>query len=233
MGSPDFLAILGPTASGKTGLSLEIARRTRLEVISMDSRQIYRGMDIGTGKIGLRERAMARHHGLDLMEPSERYSAGRFAQDARRWMKDIRSRGSVPMLVGGTGFFLRALIQPLFEEPSLDTSRLQSLRGYLNRLSAEHLCSFARTLDPARGDAAREGGRQRLTRTVEMALLTGRPLLNNISVEATCLRINPDILERTPSKCNDTVSVLLINSVGETHPGGGFCQPNNRFELPR
>jgi len=175
MRPPHFLAIVGPTASGKTGLSLEIGKRLGGEIISMDSRQIYRGMDIGTGKVSLRERALLPHHGLDLRDPNQRYSAGQFARDARGWIEDIRARGRVPILVGGTGFFLKALMEPMFTEPELDGKRLNRLRGFLNQLSPERLSDFVRTLDPQR-EVAVKGGRQRATRRVEMALLTGRPL---------------------------------------------------------
>jgi tRNA dimethylallyltransferase len=175
MPPPHFLAIVGPTASGKTGLSLEVGKGLGGEIISMDSRQVYRGMDIGTGKAGLRERALLPHHGLDLRDPNQRYSAGHFARDARGWIEDIRARGRVPILVGGTGFFLKALMEPMFKEPELDVERLGRLRVFLNHLSPEKLSDFVRALDPE-GEAAAEGGRQRATRKVEMALLTGRPL---------------------------------------------------------
>ncbi|MFC1574579.1 tRNA (adenosine(37)-N6)-dimethylallyltransferase MiaA [Gemmatimonadota bacterium] len=175
-GHPSFLALVGPTASGKTSLSLEVGRILDGEVVSMDSRQIYRGMDVGTGKVTLAERALLPHHGLDLRDPSERYSAGDFARDSRGWIKDIRGRGRVPLLVGGTGFFLKALTHPMFAEPELDQTRLSALRGYLNELPPEDLQAFVTVLDPEREGMALTGGRQRLTRTIEMALLTGRPL---------------------------------------------------------
>jgi tRNA dimethylallyltransferase len=173
---PSFLAIVGPTASGKTGLSLEVGRRLPVEVISMDSRQIYRGMDVGTGKVTLRERALLPHHGLDLRDPDERYSAGQFARDAREWIRDIRGRGRIPLLVGGTGFFLRALVKPLFPEPEMDGERMERLRALLNGLPLEELARYVEVLEPERASEARKGGRQRLTRAVEVAFLTGRTL---------------------------------------------------------
>lgn len=173
---PSFLAIVGPTASGKTSLSLEVGRHLDVEVISMDSRQVYRGMDVGTGKVTLRERALLPHHGLDLRDPDERYSAGQFARDARSWIEDILGRDRVPLLVGGTGFFLKALVQPLFPEPEMDRGRLERLRALLNPLPLEELRAFVRILDPDREQEAAKGGRQRLTRAVEVPLLTGRTL---------------------------------------------------------
>jgi len=174
--SPFFLAITGPTASGKTDLSLALSERARVEVISMDSRQVYRGMDIGTDKVSHAARAAVPHHGLDLVGPEERYSAGRFARAARVWIEEIRSRGALPLLVGGTGFFLRAVVDPVFEEPPLDRARLEALRGYLRTQRRERLEKWVEHLDPARAALAAEGGPQRLGRTIEVALLSGRPL---------------------------------------------------------
>ena len=174
--SPRFLALVGATASGKTELSEALAERIPIEVISMDSRQVYRGMDIGTDKVSARTRAGIPHHGLDLVEPSERYSAGRFARDARIWISEIAARGRLPVLVGGTGFFLRALTDPIFEQPDLDDGRLTRLRRYLAQQPQDRLATWVRHLDPARAEFAIEGGPQRMGRTLEVALLSGRPL---------------------------------------------------------
>ena len=173
---PAFLAITGPTASGKTALSLEIARSLAVEVVSMDSRQVYRGMDVGTAKATQEERRVVPHHGLDVVDPDERYSAGRFARDARGWIAGIRARGRVPILVGGTGFFLRALLEPIFAEPALDERRRADLRAWLRGVPPEELAAWVRRLDPDRAELAIQGGRQRMGRTLEVALLSGRPL---------------------------------------------------------
>jgi tRNA dimethylallyltransferase len=173
---PVFLALLGPTASGKTALSLALARRLGGEIISMDSRQVYRGMDIGTAKATPAERAGVPHHGLDLVDPDERYSAGRFARDARVWVAGIRARGHVPMVVGGTGFFLRALTDPIFSEPAMDPGKREALRRYLAGQPREQLERWVRVLDPARAPVAVGGGAHRMGRTLEVALLTGRTL---------------------------------------------------------
>lgn len=175
MGS-DFLALVGPTASGKTALSLALAERLGGEVVSMDSRQIYRGMDVGTAKVGRLERARVPHHGLDLVDPDESYGVGRFTRDARRWIREIRSRDGVPILVGGTGFFLRGLTDPIFREPPLDPERLRSLRAWLRKEPRRKLEAWVRVLDPERAPVAVEGGPQRVSRALEVALLTGRPL---------------------------------------------------------
>ena len=171
-----FLALTGPTTSGKTALSLELSRLLEIEIVSMDSRQVYTGMDIGTDKVGAAARALVPHHGLDLVNPAERYSAGRFAREARGWIEGIRERGRVPVLAGGTGFFLKAIMEPIFAEPPMEPARVDALRRYLRRLGPETLVRWVERLDPERASLAIEGGPQRMSRTVEVALLTGRPL---------------------------------------------------------
>jgi tRNA dimethylallyltransferase len=177
MERPRAIAVVGPTASGKTALSVEVARRLDGEVISMDSRQVYRGMDVGTAKATPEQRGAVPHHGLDLIDPDQRFSAGEFARRARRWIEEIRGRGRVPLLVGGTGFFLRSLTHPIFRQPALDPERRHRLETYLQGQDTDRLRRWLRLLDPS--SAARLegwGGRQRLLRALEMPLLTGRSL---------------------------------------------------------
>jgi tRNA dimethylallyltransferase len=174
--SARFVAITGATASGKTDLSLALAGRMPVEIVSMDSRQVYRGMDIGTDKIDAARRARVPHHGLDLVSPDERYSAGRFGRDTRHRIDEIESRGALPVLVGGTGFFLRAVTDPIFAEPSLDRARLDQLRQWLATRPREDLERMVLALDPQRAPLAIEGGPQRMGRTIEVALLSGVPL---------------------------------------------------------
>lgn len=173
---PVFLALVGATASGKTALSVAVARRLDGEIVSMDSRQVYRGMDVGTAKATAGERGGVPHHGLDLVSPDQRYSAGRFARDARGWIREIRERGRVPLLVGGTGFFLKAVVDPIFAEPPLDGERRDRLRRYFRDQPRQRLEAWAAHLDPERAALAAQGGPHRLSRTLEVALLTGRPL---------------------------------------------------------
>ena len=176
MAAPEFLAITGATATGKTALSLAVAAALDGEIISMDSRQIYRGMDVGTDKVAADVRARVPHHGIDIRDPDESYSAGEFARDAVRWMRGIRARNRVPVLAGGTGFFLKALLEPLFEEPRLDRGRVARLRAFLEERDMEELERWVRVLDPERARLAIAGGARRIGRTLEIALLTGRPL---------------------------------------------------------
>jgi len=164
--------LVGPTAVGKTAVALALAAHWPLEVISADSRQVYRGLDVGTAKPTRRERALVPHHGLDLVAPGERYSAGRFARDAEAWVADVRARGRMPVVVGGTGLYVRALSEGLFVEPPLDGWRRHALERWTSELEAHELVRWAARLDPG----FEGGGRQRAARAVELALLTGHPL---------------------------------------------------------
>lgn len=164
--------IVGATAVGKTAVALALAAHWPLEVISADSRQIYRRLDIGTAKPTPKERARVPHHGLDLVEPGARYSAGRFAHDAAAWIAEVRNRSRLPIVVGGTGLYVRALAEGLFREPRLDPARRRSLDAFSARLEPLELLRWAGRLDPG----FRGGGRQRAARAIEVALLTGYPL---------------------------------------------------------
>lgn len=164
--------LVGPTGIGKTRVATALAHLADIEIISADSRQVYRGLDIGTAKPVATDRAAAVYHGLDLVEPQERYSAGRFARDATEWIAGITARGRLPLLVGGTGFYLRALFDGLFAEPALDPARRARLGRVLAGLSAGELARWAGRLDAG----FKGGGAQRAARTATVALLTGRSL---------------------------------------------------------
>lgn len=164
--------LIGPTAIGKTAVALALAAHLPLEVISADSRQIYRRLDIGTAKPSRRERQRVAHHGVDVAEPGERYSAGRFAREASGWLAEVRARGKLPVVVGGTGLYVRALAEGLFIEPPLEPERRGALEHWIAGLGGAELVRWAGRLDP--GFAG--GGRQRATRAIEIALLTGQPL---------------------------------------------------------
>lgn len=164
--------LVGPTAVGKTAVALALADHLPIEIVSADSRQIYRLLDIGTAKPTRKEQARVPHHGLDLVDVGTRYSAGHFARDAARWVDDIRGRAKLPVVVGGTGLYVRALAEGLFAEPPLDPARRRSLDAWIARLDSLELLRWASRLDPG----FQGGGRQRAARAIEVALLTGRPL---------------------------------------------------------
>ncbi len=164
--------LIGPTAVGKTAVALALAAHWPLEVVSADSRQVYRRLDIGTAKPTRKELARLPHHGVDILDPGHRYSAGRYAAAATGWIEDIRGRGKLPVVVGGTGLYVRALMEGLFREPSLDAQGRRALEAELEQLPLGELIRWASRLDPAYGG----GGRQRAMRSIEIALLTGQPL---------------------------------------------------------
>lgn len=161
--------LVGPTGVGKTALAVALARYWPLVVISADSRQVYRGLDAGTGKPTMEQRRAVEHLGIDVLDPGERYSAGRFARDAVAWLSAVPA-GRQAVIVGGTGLYIRALVEGLFREPPLDPTRRAELARWT--AAASGLGRWAARLDLAYSG----GGRQRAARTVEVALLTGRPL---------------------------------------------------------
>lgn len=165
--------VVGPTGIGKTAVALALAEHWPLEVVSADSRQVYRGLDVATAKPTPRERRRVPHHLLDLVAPGERYSAGRFAVEAAEAIGAIRLRERLPLVVGGTGLYVRALTDGLFAEPPLDRPRRDALAAVTAAMDNPTLVRWAGRLDPG---FAGGGGRQRATRAIEMALLTGRPL---------------------------------------------------------
>jgi tRNA dimethylallyltransferase len=151
---------------------MALAAHLPIEIISADSRQVYRRLDVGTAKPGARERRKVPHHGVDVAEPGERFSAGRYAREAARWIDEIRSRNRLPVIVGGTGLYVRGLVEGLFVEPPLDPDKRRELEHWVGGLRPGDLVRWAARLDP--GFAG--GGRQRASRAIEIALLTGHPL---------------------------------------------------------
>jgi len=164
--------IVGPTGVGKTAVASSLATLTPITVISADARQLYRGLDIGTAKPDGPTLQRVPHRGLDLIDPGERYSAGRFARDAAGWIADTRASGRQPIVVGGTGLYIRALAEGLFREPPFNPERRQQLRRWSESLAGGELARWAGRLDPRFPG----GGRQRAARAVEVALLTGHAL---------------------------------------------------------
>src|SRR5256885_12075746 len=144
--------IVGPTAVGKTAVAAAWAEREPITVVSADARQVYRGLDIGTAKPSGALLARVPHLGLDVVQPGERYSAGRFARDAAHWLGQIRGGGRQPVVVGGTGVYVRALAEGLFHEPSLDAAPRERVRAWTAGLTPARLAHLtARPRRPFRG----------------------------------------------------------------------------------
>ena len=171
---PDAVCIMGPTCTGKTALALELARQFPLEIISVDSALVYRGMDVGTSKPGSAERAAVPHHLIDICDPREAYSAGRFRRDALELIDAIRARGKVPLLVGGTMLYYRALTHGLAPLPEADARVRATLEARASKQGWAALHAELAALDPAAGDKIRPNDAQRIQRALEVHALTGQ-----------------------------------------------------------
>jgi tRNA dimethylallyltransferase len=167
-----LLVILGPTASGKSDLALELARQTGAELLSMDSMQVYRGMDIGTAKPSPAERAAMRHHLIDVVEPSEEFTVARFVELADAVIADSRNRGVPLIATGGTPLYYKALFEGLFEGPPAD----DLIRERLKQESGEELHRRLSAVDPAAAARIHANDTRRLIRALEVHEITGQPI---------------------------------------------------------
>ena len=173
-GRPDAVCIMGPTCTGKTALALDLARRFPIEIISVDSALVYRGMAIGTSKPSAAELAAVPHHLIDICDPSEPYSAGRFRRDALRCIDEIRGRGRVPLLVGGTMLYFRALTHGLAPLPEASPAVRARIDARARELGWPALHAELAALDAAAAARIRPLDAQRIQRALEVLELTGR-----------------------------------------------------------
>ena len=167
------IAIVGPTASGKSDLGIALALRLEGEIINCDSVQVYREIEIATAKIPLTERSGIPHHLIDFVPPERTYTAADWARDALARIDEIEARGRTALLVGGTGFYLRALREPFFEAPPTDTDLRRRLVQLRERRGAEHLHRLLRRLDPERAARLAPRDWSRVQRALELRLQTG------------------------------------------------------------
>ena len=178
MATPDapLIVVAGPTASGKSALALRLARERGGEIVSCDSQQVYRGLDLGTAKPSAAERAAVPHHLLDVADPRESYSAAEFARAARLALDDIRARGRLAIVAGGTGLYLRALLHGLFEGPSRDEALRARLERIASRRGDARLHRLLARVDPAAARRIAPRDRVRVVRALEVYFRTGRPI---------------------------------------------------------
>ena len=175
MKKTEILAIVGPTASGKSALALELAKRLGGEIVCCDSMQIYRGMDIGTAKPTKKERALVPHHLFDIAEPEEDFSAMDYAALAEKAILEISARGRLPVLCGGTGLYLDALLRPEAETPGADPAYRAELQSLAEREGNEALHRRLSLLDPESAEATHPNNVRRVIRALEIYHQTGVP----------------------------------------------------------
>jgi tRNA dimethylallyltransferase len=173
---PRVLAVLGPTASGKSALGLALAHRLNGEILNCDSTAVYRGFDIGTDKVAPADRQGIPHHLIDIADPTEVYTAAQYARDAAAVIRDVHARGRLPILVGGTGFYYRALVRGLFPGPGADPALRARLDRIAGRRGPERLHRLLSRVDPASGARIMARDRKRLVRALEVYFATGTPL---------------------------------------------------------
>jgi tRNA dimethylallyltransferase len=176
-----IVAILGPTAVGKSALAIDLALRFDGEIVNCDSTAVYRGFDIGTDKTPLSERRGVPHHLIDIVDPREEYTAARFAHDAAAVIRDIHARERLPFVVGGTGFYYRALTRGLFPGPAADRLLRDRLQTIATRRGVEFLHRMLRRVDPESARRIQPRDLKRMVRALEVYVLTGRPLTSHFT----------------------------------------------------
>jgi tRNA dimethylallyltransferase len=234
--------VLGPTAVGKSTLGIKLAAHLGGEIVSCDSTAVYRGFDIGTDKVPPAARGGIPHHLVDVADPREEYSAARYAREAAAAIRDIAARGRLPILVGGTGFYYRALTRGLFPGPGRDEALRARLETIAARRGPERLHAMLRRVDPASAGRIQPRDRKRVIRALEVYRLTGLPLtehfartespLPEFDVTAVALRIPAELTsERVARRVDEQfeggllaeVRGLLASGVPETaHPFSGL-----------
>ena len=227
-----ILCIVGPTASGKSSRAVAEARTRGGEVISVDSRQVYRGLDIGTEKISTVEMQGVPHHLIDICSPKERYSAGDFVQDARRLIQEITSRGKVPILAGGTHFYFNALFQGLPEGVNPNPE----FRETLEKFSNEELYARISTVDPRRAQDLDPQNRRRLIRALEIIASSGivpaRQVLNGNHLkqyDVEWIVIDPSrelLVERINTRLKNALAHGLVEEVRRVREEVGDARLN-------
>ena len=221
---PLVVAVLGPTATGKSALALALAERQAGEIINCDSTAVYRGFDIGTDKIADADRRGIPHHLIDIADPTDDYTAAQYARDAAAAIRDIHSRGRLPILAGGTGFYFRALTRGLFPGPGRDEVLRRRLESMAERRDVTWLHRLLRRVDPESARRIQPRDQKRLVRALEVFFLTGRPLtehfadtrseISDMDVLAVALRLPAqEISERVTRRVDEQFARGLLNEI--------------------
>jgi tRNA dimethylallyltransferase len=221
------IAIVGPTASGKSTLGIEVALELEGEIINCDSVQVYQEIQVATAKVPLEERKGVPHHLIDFVSPSINYTAVEWAREAANKIDEIESRGRIPLLVGGTGFYLRALRHPFFISPQTDESIRRRLNEMRERRGAEYLHRVLRRLDPRAAAQLYPRDWPRVQRAIEVFLQTGRsivdqkderPAAHESSRRLRILALNPpraELYERINQRTEAHFNAGLVDEVRE------------------
>jgi len=203
-----LIVILGPTASGKTGLSIKLAKKFNGEVVSADSRQVYKGMDIGSGKVTKKEMAGIPHYLLDVANPKKRFSVAQYQKLALKVIKKIQKKDCVPFLVGGTGFYIQSIVDgTVIPEVKPDWN----LRKKLEKLTTEQLFSKLKKIDPKRAKAIDKQNPRRLVRAIEIVLKTGKPVPPaDRAPRSICFETLQIGIRKTPGELKKLIQKRLI-----------------------
>jgi tRNA dimethylallyltransferase len=227
-----LLAVLGPTATGKSTLAIAIARRVGGEIINCDSTAVYRGFDIGTDKVPLAEQGGVPHHLVDIVDPTVEYTAADYARDASRIVREVHARGRTPIVVGGTGFYFRALTRGLFPGPGKNDRLRARLGRVADRRGLAFLWRMVRRVDPASAERILPGDRKRLIRALEVYFQTGKPLTAHfadtvsplgpgVAVTALALRMDaPALADRLARRVDAQFQAGLLDEVRGLLAGG-------------
>lgn len=242
MTAPDVVAVLGPTAVGKSALAIALAQRFGGEIVNCDSTAVYRGFDIGTDKVPPSEQGGVPHHLIDIVEPTAEYTAAQYARDAARAVGAIRARGRLPLIVGGTGFYFRALTRGLFPGPGKDAALRARLDAIAGRRGSPFLHRMLARRDPESARRIQPRDLKRLVRALEVYWLTGRPLTAHFAetqspiaglhvlavalrlpAEATSARVTRRVDQQFDRGLLDEIRGLLAGGVPEqARPFGGL-----------
>jgi tRNA dimethylallyltransferase len=217
-----LIILTGPTASGKTGIILKLAEKYPIEIISADSMQIYRGMDIATAKPTPEEQKILPHHLIDIMNPDEEYNAGAFRKDALRIAGEVRSQGHIPIVAGGTGLYIKALLFGLSEGPTRSEEIRENLRNFISAHGSPMAWDILSRHDPDIAKKISPTDASRIIRYLEMILLTGNKPSEmheghgfrelKIDARVFCISMDRDVLyERINKRVLDMVEAGLVN----------------------